>query len=184
MQSFPKIDKEEERLMVERAQKNTQEFGALYEIYRKPIERFVRSKISSQPIAEDIASSIFEKALNSLSKFQWTGVSFGCWLFRIARNTVYDYYRSKKNPATPLDEEVNQPDKAHPSPEDSLIRGESELKLYSKISNLSSEDQYLLYFKYFEGMDNVEIAQTMDLSESNVATRLFRIRQKLKKQLD
>lgn len=73
---------------------------------------------------------------------------------------------------------------ANVSLEENVLHDESELKLYSVIAKLGSKDQYLLYYRYFEGMSVRETAKTMDMSEANVATRLHRIRNELREILD
>ncbi len=50
--------------------------------------------MSSQPLAEDLLSETFFRALRSMASFQWQGKDFGAWLMTIARNLVVDHYKS------------------------------------------------------------------------------------------
>lgn len=177
------IRNEEE--LVRKAQQDNKYFGVLYENYKDKIESYIVKKVSSKDIAEDLSSKVFEKALRKLSCFRWKGVSFGCWLFRIARNTVYDYYRvSKRNKVSSFREDIAEPDSGSRNLEESILYDEREIELFKVISSLDVNDQYLVYFKYFEGISTKEIAKRMEMSKSNVATRLHRIRKKMKDLLD
>jgi RNA polymerase sigma-70 factor (ECF subfamily) len=179
------MDKNEllqEKEMVKRAKRNRKDFSELYNKYSIKIERFILKKVNNEALAADLTSRVFEKSLKSLDSFQWQGVSFGSWLYKIARNTVYDYFRTtKSNRKETLEEELLE---GHTDDIDNaILRDEREIKLYKVIGSFDKKDQFLLYYKYFEELDNKKIAQKMDMSEQNVATRLHRIRKKMEKEL-
>ncbi len=171
----------QEKLLVKKAKRNKKEFAALYEKYNGKINSFILKKINNVSLAADLTSKVFEKALKSLDSFQWQGVSFGSWLYKIARNTVYDYFRTNKaNQRESLDEEMIE---SVYDPDENVLRDEKELELYDVISRLNKKDQYLLYYKYFDELGNKVIAEKMGMSEQNVATKLHRIRKKMEKLL-
>lgn len=170
-----------EILLVRKAQKDKKYFGEIYEKFRKKIRIFITRKVSSDDLAEDLTSQVFEKALKNLDRFRWQGVSLGCWLYKIARNTVYDYYRSaRRKRVSNLDEDIPIRDENVEDLDSGILHDEKELQLYSVISQLDHKDQQLLYYKYFEGLNNKQISKELGLSQSNVATRLHRIRKKMK----
>lgn len=72
-------------------------FGVLYERYIDNIFAFVYRKTSDREIAEDLTSRVWMKALKSL-EFFWDrdNANFKSWIYRIAQNTVIDYYRIRK----------------------------------------------------------------------------------------
>ena len=82
-----------EKDLVERAKKDSEAFGILYDTYLNQIYAFILKRVSNVELAEDIASLTFEKALRKLDTFKWQDVSFSAWLYRIATNNVVDYYR-------------------------------------------------------------------------------------------
>lgn len=184
MNVFNNKTESEERL-IRSAQKNKRNFDPLYRKYYPVIVGYIRKRIENKELSEDLASRTFEKALNGLDNFQWQGVSFSAWLFRIARNVLYDYFRSKKRRPIDVSWDVIQPfieDKGV-RPDEQVIMDEDELQLYTVMAKLEKEDQYLLYYKFFEGLANTEIAKITGLSETNVGTRLYRIRKKMKGEL-
>lgn len=72
-------------------------FGFLYERYIDNIFAFVYRKTSDREVAEDITSKVWMKALRSLEFFgEKDNANFKSWIYRIAQNTVIDYYRTRK----------------------------------------------------------------------------------------
>ncbi len=72
-------------------------FGVLYDRYLDKIYRFIYYKTFNQETAEDITSSVFHKALEKINSYSEGKGSFSSWLYRIARNSVIDHYRTNKN---------------------------------------------------------------------------------------
>ncbi len=71
-------------------------FGELYDRYAERIYRFVYYKIFNKEMTEDIVSDVFYKALEKIDSYDAEKGPFSAWLYRIARNTVIDRYRTKK----------------------------------------------------------------------------------------
>jgi RNA polymerase sigma-70 factor (ECF subfamily) len=175
---------EQEEKIVAQAKKEKRHFNKLYVYYQPKIYSYVYRKLGDKELSEDITSQTFEKALKGLRDFKWQGVSFGVWLYRIARNNINDYLRKlqrKKRDLSIHDYENVIMDEDSESLEDLVVRNEEEAVLYKAISKFKQEDQYLLYYKFFESMSNKEISEKTGLSETNVGTKLHRIRQNLKK---
>lgn len=139
--------------------------------------------MSSREVAEDLTSDIFEKILKSINDFQWQGITVSAWIFRIARNHVIDYYRknSKRKKDRSLDDVANMVASSAPNIEVEIEADEIETELFNSIRELRENDQYLIYYKFFEEMSNKQIAKITGLSETNIGTRLHRIRKKLEK---
>ncbi len=90
---------------------NLEEFGKLYDLYIKKIYDFIYYKTGHKQTAEDLTSQTFFKALKSINTFKISKIeketgeknnkilrdtNFSAWLYRIARNTVIDHHRTKK----------------------------------------------------------------------------------------
>ena len=52
-------------------------------------------------------------------------------------------------------------------------------ELYNAIRDLQEDEQFLVYYKFFEELSNKEIADLLNMSETNVGTKLHRARKKL-----
>lgn len=144
---------------------------------------FVHKRVSNEAVAEDLTSEIFEKVLLSIADFQWQGITVTAWIFKIARNHIIDYYRKneKHKGEKSLEDIVNFVESNVPSVDVEAEADEEEVELYNAIRELDEEDQYLVYYKFFEELSNKEIAQLLHLSETNIGTKLHRTRKKLEK---
>src|SRR5512138_2519151 len=82
---------------IERAVAGDQQaFARLYDGYVDRVYRFIFFRIGDEQTAEDLTSQVFLKAWEHLGRYEVRGISFGPWLFRIARNLVIDHYRTRK----------------------------------------------------------------------------------------
>ena len=86
-------DCEDDRPLVEAAQRNPSAFAALYERHLERVYAFVLVRVRDRDLAEDITADVFHKALANLAGFEWRGAPFGAWLIRIAANAVSDRRR-------------------------------------------------------------------------------------------
>jgi RNA polymerase sigma-70 factor (ECF subfamily) len=76
---------------------------------------------------------------------------------------------------------VNLVESTLPNAEMEIERDEEDIQLFNALKELPEDDQYLIYYKFFEEMSNSRIAQITGLSETNIGTRLHRVRKKLAK---
>src|SRR3989442_12843308 len=81
---------EQERLLIEAAQKDPSRFAALYENNFERVYAFVVRRVRDRHEAEDLTAEVFQHALANLSRFEWRGVPFAVWLYRIAGDAVAD----------------------------------------------------------------------------------------------
>lgn len=70
-------------------------FSEITGLYLKPIYNFVFRMVGDRDAAEDLAQETFVKAWKNLKKFDQKR-SFRIWLFTIAKNTTFDYFKKKK----------------------------------------------------------------------------------------
>ncbi|MBD3280176.1 sigma-70 family RNA polymerase sigma factor [Candidatus Dojkabacteria bacterium] len=173
---------QKQKKLADKKKLNKKDFTLVYESYHKRVYDFVYRRVSDQHTAEDLTSQIFEKIVKSIDDFQWQGISMSAWVFRIARNSVIDFYRknNKYKGTVSMDDLSEFIESQSQSALEMLIDDEDYIHLYNAIREFPDKDQYLIYYKYFEGMDNKSIAKLMKLSETNIGTRLHRIRKKLK----
>jgi RNA polymerase sigma-70 factor (ECF subfamily) len=164
---------------------NQKDFTDIYSTYNSRIFEFLLKRVSSKEIAEDLTSEIFEKIYKTINDFQWQGVTLSAWLFRIARNHLIDYYRknNKFKNDTSLDEIIDIVVSNNTPIEKEIEENENEVNLFKSISDLEQEDQYLIYYKFYEEMSNKQISELTGISETNIGTKLHRIRKKLAKNI-
>src|SRR5579864_1088380 len=99
---------DEERLLVEAAQKDPAKFGDLYELHFERIYAFVRRRVRDRETAEDLTSEVFHKVLSNLASYQWTGAPFAAWLIRIAANAIADRMKRDAREVSASQPEIDQ----------------------------------------------------------------------------
>jgi len=169
---------EEERLWIEAAKKNPQHFSKLYEKYFEAIFHFIFRRVNDEDLAADICSRAFLKALNNLKKYEFRGVPFSAWLYRIASNEVNRHYRQSNKIITfSLEEPIIK----------QLIDTETEglkeerLEMLAKyLEKISTKEMLVLQLRFFEDKSFKEIAYILEISESGAKMRLYRTLEKLK----
>ena len=83
----------DERLLIEAAQQDPARFGDLYEIHFERVYAYIVKRVQDRPEAEDLTSEVFHQALANLKRFEWRGIPFSAWLFRIAANLISDRWQ-------------------------------------------------------------------------------------------
>jgi RNA polymerase sigma-70 factor (ECF subfamily) len=155
-------------------------FARLYEEYLDKVFRYLQYRVNNMQLAEDLTSTVFEKALANFGKYNAEKASFSTWLFSIARNVVIDHYRaSSKRRTVYLEEAMAQPSSAL-SPEEELERKDERERLNMSLAELSEEEQEIIRLKFGAELNNRQIAKMSGLSESNVGTKLYRAVRKMR----
>jgi RNA polymerase sigma-70 factor (ECF subfamily) len=98
MSSNPLLDEFKIRRLVKQAQEGDAEaFGKIYDHFFDPIYRYTAFRAPDE-LVEDLVADIFVKAWEKLHRYKvYRNVPFGAWLFRIARHTVIDAYRTERH---------------------------------------------------------------------------------------
>lgn len=168
----------EEAMLIEQAKSNPAAFEPLYRRYFEHIFRFVYQRMDDVDTAKDITQMVFIKAMEKLNKYEDRGLPFSSWLYRIAFNELTQHFRNNsKNRCLNLDdagldnlmEEMNE-DRYEPYLD----------KLVEVMSQLEPENEALLEMRFFEKRSFKEIAEILDLTESNAKVRLYRLLDKVK----
>lgn len=149
-------------------------FLSFYETFFDDVYRYVYFKVGNSWDADDIVSEIFKKAYENYSTIRTNPKS---WLFSIARNTVTDFYRKKKEIVT--NDELEK--YYYPDIWEDKFNKEVELNCLKKsIYSLPKNEIEIINLKYFSGMTHKEISQLIEKTEDAVKMKAHRIIQKLK----
>lgn len=139
--------------------------------YMPKIYNYVLKRVGRVPDAEDITSTVFEKALSNLESYDSDKASFSTWLYRIATNCLTDYYRSRsRRKEAPLEEGLTE----GTGGSESLSRVELHLDLLELMEELPPKYREALGLRYFAGMRVLEVAETLDITESAASKRILR----------
>lgn len=156
---------ENEADIVARAQTGDSEaFGLLYDHYLDPIYRFIYYKVFSRELAEDLTSDVFLKALGRLSSYNSERGRLNSWLYQIARNSVVDYYRTKKE-TLPIDDVFDLGhDERIPEQFDALA-GLAKIEEY--LRTLPARQREIITLRIWEGKSFDEIAELLGGTEGS-----------------
>jgi len=167
------------------------EFARLVDTYSSSIYRLGLRMLGTSQDAEDVLQNTFLSALIHLSGFQGRS-SVSTWLYRIAANEALMLIRKKK-PEINLDNaQAGEKDEDllptqfvdwSALPEDELLSGEGKETLDSAIQALPESLRIVFLLRDVEGLSIKETAAALNLTETNVKTRLLRARLSLREQL-
>ncbi len=140
-------------------------FAGLYDLYAQKIFGFLFHKTFDRSLAEDLASETFMKALERIQGFDPKKGNFQAWLFAIARNTLIDHFRSRKETASIEDAwELAADDDTARSAELSLLRR----SLQEKMLLLNPQQREILMLRFWQDLSFRDIAQILGKSEASV----------------
>jgi len=129
--------------------------------------------------AEEVAQDAFIKAYNALESFK-SNAKFKTWLYRIVYNTAISRMRGKSIESTELNESITEEEEALTADGlSNLTSSERKKELEKALTLLAEDDKALILLYYWEGLAVAEIADTMEMTVSNVKIKLMRARKKL-----
>jgi len=162
------------------AEGDRRSFGEFYELFLDEIYRYIFFRIGDHNEAEDLTAKVFLQAWESLTKRRHKQKinNIRAWVYRIARNEVIDYHRTKKL-QVPLDD--------YP---DHKLQGnwlESELddlfisrKLAQGVRQLPENYQEVIILRFINQLSHAEAAEILNVTESYVRVLQYRALQKMR----
>ena len=130
----------------------------IYLAYQDKVSAYVRGKVENHYDAEDLVSQVFEKVYGKLHSFDETKASLSTWIYTITRNTVTDYYCTRRIHAS-YDETYELP--APEKDRDVLDT------LADALMTLKEREQDLILLHYYKGLTLKEVADKMGMSYIN-----------------
>lgn len=158
-------------------------FGTLVERYQDRVYNLALRMCGNPDDAFDLAQEAFFRAWRGLSGFQQEA-SFSTWLFRLTSNVCLDWLRARKRRPTvslttaddegeALQLEIADPGK---SPEEILEAAEDRAALARAMNELPVEYRQILTMRAINDMSYAAIAETLQIQEGTVKSRLSRAR--------
>jgi RNA polymerase sigma-70 factor (ECF subfamily) len=166
---------------IQAAQQNPTLFRPLYERYFDPIFRFIMNRCGEESVAGDICSQVFLKAMQKIKGYEFKGVPFSAWLYRIASNEVVQHYRNTKKLRVVSAEETQIEDIVEEMDFDNY--GAYREVMLEVLEELKPIDLQLIEMRFFEKRPFKEISEVLGLSESNAKVKTYRILERLKKKI-
>jgi len=168
-----------EYAILDRSKKEPKAFGELYEKYFDRIFNFIYRQTDDEDLTADLCSQTFLSALKNLDRYQFRGVPFSAWLYKVASNEVNKHYRKRKHDKVFSIEEIRVRElfeQANEEWDEEMIQ---QLLLYLK--DLPTDMLEVLELRFFEDKDFKEIAFILDITESGAKMRTYRALDRLRK---
>lgn len=146
-------------------------FLEAYDAYADDIFRFCLSKINNRDDALDITQETFVKTWEYLEDGN-TVDNIRAFLYRVARNRIYDFYRKKKS--TSLDHYHEEGFEFESDSHERMIEKNNAHISMKILNKLSESDKELLIMRYFDELSIPEIASIIDEKENTVSVKVHR----------
>lgn len=160
---------EEELRIIDEAKYDLSKFAPLYSRYARRIYAYCLVRVRNPEEAEDLTSQVFTKALVGLNGFR--GGSVAGWLFRIAHNTVLDYFRTS-HPNVPID--LIDLETLDTEPIMKVIRSESEALIRQALGEMPEDKRELIILRVVAGLTCREVGEMLDKNEGAVRVEFHR----------
>lgn len=134
----------------------------VYIEYKDRVMRYLLKKVQNLHDAEDLTSEVFLKAFKKLESFDESKASFSTWIYTVARNTVIDYYRTRKD-STELDENLTVSEYA----DTSLLKNETLEILADALESLDERSRNIVILHYYNGLPLKSISDATGISYSH-----------------
>jgi RNA polymerase sigma-70 factor, ECF subfamily len=162
---------EPERLLVEAAQRDRSCFAQLYETNFERVYAYIVRRVGDRDQAQDLTADVFRDALANLSRFEWRGVPFAAWLYRIAANAIADGGKR----ATRFEALKNREDSGYEEAAEGVFQeSEHRARLYKLVDRLPQDQRDVIKLRFADQKSIVEIAKAMARSEGAIKQLQFR----------
>jgi RNA polymerase sigma-70 factor (ECF subfamily) len=169
---------EAERELIAAAQRDRAAFTPLYDRYVDQIYAYAYSLTHNRELAEDVTAATFARALEELPRFEWRGVPYSAWLYRVAANMVA---RDRRRPGwIELSPHVGD---ERASPEEIVALRDRDDHIRAAVDALPPDQRQAVLLRFGGDLRNREIAAIMERSEGAVKLLTFRAMTTLRRRL-
>ena len=134
---------------------------AVYQDCAPKVRRYIAGRVQNPQDAEDLVSEVFVKVYEKLDSFDEEKAAISTWVYAITRNTVIDYYRTRRQNA-----ELPEALMAEGDMDEALYRKDALRELAAALKEMEPRKRGILILRYYRGLTLREIAARMDISYS------------------
>jgi len=160
-------------------QNNKKEFVKLIQENKGIVFKICNSYCHNREDREDLAQEIIYQLWRSGKTFN-ADQKFSTWIYRVALNVAISFYRKSKSASTLVSFTENLKDIVDDEDADYENEYEKTRRLLQKRINELKELDRALIILFLEAKNYKEISEILGITETNVATKINRIKDKLK----
>lgn len=162
-------------------------FEVIMRRYNQRLFRIQRGYIDDESSVQDTLQTTFVKVYENLDTFKGNS-AFSTWLIRIAINEAFLYLKRRKSHSNlhlyADDDEESEGYSSYSNPEELLIEQDMSTILEKAIDTLPEKYRIVYMMREVEEMSTIEVAEALELTESNVKIRLMRAKEMLRDTLE
>jgi RNA polymerase sigma-70 factor (ECF subfamily) len=143
-------------------------FGQLYDRYVDVVFRFVLFRVGDRPLAEDLTSETFLRALRRISSVSYQGRDVGAWFVTIARNLVLDHVKSSRYRLEMTTADILDSSADDRGPEHEVVEEATATELMRCVAQLGRDQQECIMLRFMQGLSVSETAAVMGRNEGAV----------------
>jgi RNA polymerase sigma-70 factor (ECF subfamily) len=167
-------DEVDERALVEAARADPARFLDLYDRHFHRVYVYVLRRVRNRTDAEDVTSEVFHRALANLHTYEWRGIPFSAWLYRIAAHELADRSHESARLAG------GPPPDGRPAELDF----ERHVALFQLVDRLPADQRRVIELQFGEGRSIHEVAAALGRSDGAVKQLQRRALQRLRAHLE
>jgi RNA polymerase sigma-70 factor (ECF subfamily) len=155
----------DEPLLLERCRRGDLDaFDPLYQEYVTRIYSYLYRRTMDKDTAEDLTSITFMKALEKISSYDSSRGVFAAWLYRIARNSLMDHFRSFR----PNQDIEDVWDLASDDDTTKRLKDRENVEaVHEALQHIDPEKREIILLRLWDGLSYKEIAEITGKTESN-----------------
>jgi RNA polymerase sigma-70 factor (ECF subfamily) len=169
----------DERLLIEAAQHDPARFADLYELNFERVYAYIVKRVRDRADTEDLTAEVFQQALANLKRFEWRGIPFAAWLYRIAANLISDRWQRSGREVTD-DSEIES---ARVSPAE-IEDVERRATLFRLVETLPAEQKRVVVMRFVQEKSIKEVAREIRKTEGAVKQLQFRALSSLRARME
>jgi len=173
------VEPDDDELIARAQGGNLFAFEELVRRYQRRVYAVGLRILRRHDLADDVLQEAFVRAHQNIGRFE-RGRPFGPWVARIAANLAVSHLRSPLAREQELPEGHAETPASAPDPLGSVLAGEARELLERAVSGLPAEQRTVFVLRTVEELSYKEIAESLQISEGTVMSRLFRARERLR----
>lgn len=170
----------DERLLIEAAQRDPARFADLYERNFERVYAYIVKRVQDRTESEDLTADVFHHALANLKRFEWRGIPFAVWLFRVAANVIADRWQRSGREFTD-DSGIIQSAQVSPA---EIEEVERRATLFRLVDTLPAEQKRVVVLRFVGQKSIKQVANEIRKTEGAVKQLQFRALSTLKARME
>jgi len=132
------------------------------------VHRYLFVRVGQRPLAEDLTSETFLRALRRIDTFSWQGKDIAAWFITIARNLVVDHVKSARFRFEVTTADMRDADRQVEAPDEEVLARLRDEQLVTAIKALRPEQAECITLRFLHGLSLSETARVLGRSEGAV----------------